>query len=98
MKICLEKVSEGINVSDIIGIGITNQWETTVAWDWETGNTFYDAIVWLDKWTTDIADDLIKEYGVNGFWEITGLPINTYFSAVKILWMLQNVPRGKKID
>jgi len=56
----------------------------------------YDAIVWLDKWTQEISDKLIDELGVDYFRPITGLPINTYFSAVKILWLLQNVESVQK--
>nr|AZL94747.1 glycerol kinase [Nephromyces sp. MMRI] len=73
-------------------IGITNQRETIVAWDKTTGKPLYNAIVWMDARTSNIVDELIKTYGGKGvFTPITGLPINTYFSAVKIRWLIENV-------
>lgn len=76
---------------DIIGIGITNQRETTVIWDRQTGEPVYNAIVWQDKRTAPICERLINE-GYSGIVkQRTGLLIDSYFSATKIRWILDNV-------
>lgn len=74
-------------------IGITNQRETCLAWNKQTGQHYCNAIVWHDTRTIKIVDDLIKKHKENKdiFRIICGLPINTYFSAVKIKWMIENV-------
>merc|ERR1719355_113148 len=83
--------------ADIAAIGITNQRETTVAWDRETGEPLYKAIVWLDLRTAETVHALSKgAQGKDRFRKRTGLPISTYFSAVKMRWMLDNVPEVKK--
>ena len=70
---------------DIQAIGITNQRETTVAWDKTTGKPLCNAIVWLDTRTAGIVDMLSEgEGGQNRIREKTGLPVSTYFSAVKV--------------
>ncbi|KAF8819398.1 putative Glycerol kinase [Cardiosporidium cionae] len=77
----------------IVSIGITNQRETVVAWDKFTGKPLYNAIVWLDTRTSDIVQRHVDKYGsVDAFRPTVGLPINTYFSAFKIQWLLENVP------
>ncbi|MBP1925831.1 glycerol kinase [Sedimentibacter acidaminivorans] len=77
--------------SDIAGIGITNQRETTVLWDKNTGVPVYNAIVWQCRRTADICDDL-KEKGYSDYIkENTGLIIDAYFSGTKIKWILDNV-------
>ena len=81
------------NVSplEIAGIGITNQRETTVLWDKNTGKPVYNAIVWQCRRTADICDDL-KERGLSSYIrENTGLVIDAYFSGTKIKWILDNV-------
>ncbi|CAB3224545.1 unnamed protein product [Arctia plantaginis] len=83
-----------INPEDVVGIGITNQRETTIVWNSVTGQPLYSAIVWLDVRTSKIVDDLIKVKGahcVNAVTQTSGLPLSTYFSSVKLKWLLQNV-------
>ena len=82
--------------SDLAAIGITNQRETTVIWDKNTGKPFYNAIVWQCTRTDEICKDLMRENGQNRFREKTGLPIATYFSGPKIKWILDNVASARK--
>ncbi len=77
---------------DIAAIGITNQRETAVVWDRHTGEAVYNAIVWQDTRTQNIVDRLAAGHGVNRFKDRVGLPLATYFSGTKIVWMLENVP------
>ena len=81
-----------INQNDIKAIGITNQRETTLIWDRETGDPIHNAIVWQDRRTTSIC----KELRDNGLEDIvikkTGLRLDPYFSATKISWIIKNVP------
>lgn len=86
----------GASKDDIAGIGITNQRETTVAWDKGTGEPLCRAIVWLDLRTSDTAAQLEAKGGKDRFRKKTGLPVSTYFSAVKMKWMLDNVPEVRK--
>ena len=87
--------SMGINGLNIAGIGITNQRETTIIWDAETGEPIYNAIVWQDRRTSEYCDSL-KEQNLTGFIrEKTGLIIDAYFSATKIRWILENVPGAR---
>lgn len=87
--------SMGINGLNIAGIGITNQRETTIVWDAETGEPVYNAIVWQDRRTSEYCDRL-KEQNLTGFIrEKTGLIIDAYFSATKIRWILENVPGAR---
>tara|TARA_B100000676_G_scaffold78399_1_gene78113 strand:- start:3215 stop:4690 length:1476 start_codon:yes stop_codon:yes gene_type:complete len=86
-----EELISTISLSDIISIGITNQRETTVIWDKETGNPLYNAIVWQDKRTSGICDQMKKD-GLESYTrENTGLVIDSYFSATKIKWIIENV-------
>jgi glycerol kinase len=80
-----------INATDILAIGITNQRETTVIWDKNTGKPIYNAIVWQDTRTTSIINELSKEAGQDRFRAQTGLPLATYFSGPKIKWILDHV-------
>jgi glycerol kinase len=77
---------------EIKAIGITNQRETIVAWDRFTGKPFHNAIVWLDTRTHELAKQEISDGGPDKYRNITGLPVSTYFSALKIKWLLDNVP------
>ena len=87
--------SLGINGLNIAGIGITNQRETTIVWDAETGEPVYNAIVWQDRRTSEYCDSL-KEQNLTGFIrKKTGLIIDAYFSATKIRWILENVPGAR---
>lgn len=80
-----------IKAEEIAGIGITNQRETTVVWNKNTGKPIYNAIVWQDKRTADICEHLKKIGLENHVHKTTGLVIDSYFSATKINWILQNV-------
>jgi glycerol kinase len=86
----------GLNGAAIAAIGITNQRETTIVWDRETGQPVYNAIVWQDRRTADFCDRL-KAQGVEAKVRAkTGLPIDAYFSATKIRWILDNVPGARE--
>tara|TARA_Y100000768_G_scaffold359020_1_gene315225 strand:- start:102 stop:1583 length:1482 start_codon:yes stop_codon:yes gene_type:complete len=88
--------SNSINPKDIISIGITNQRETTVVWDKETGEPLYNAIVWQDKRTSYICDKM-KSDGLESYVkEKTGLVIDSYFSATKLKWIIENVDGVKE--
>ena len=85
----------GLSVENIAAIGITNQRETTVVWDRNTGKPIYNAIVWQDRRTATLCDDL-KAKGLDHFVkEKTGLVIDAYFSGTKIKWILDNVPDAR---
>lgn len=82
---------QGVSPEQIAAIGITNQRETTVVWDKETGNPVYNAIVWQDRRTASICDDL-KERGLTDYVrKETGLVIDAYFSGTKIKWILDYI-------
>lgn len=85
-----------INGENIAAIGITNQRETTVVWDAETGEPVYNAIVWQDRRTSELCDALKKDGRVDLIRSKTGLIIDAYFSATKILWILENVPGARQ--
>ncbi|XP_047332522.1 glycerol kinase [Impatiens glandulifera] len=99
VRICITKAldkatADGHNVdSGLKAIGLTNQRETTVVWSKSTGLPLYNAIVWMDVRTSSICRRLEKELsgGRTHFVETCGLPISTYFSALKLLWLLENV-------
>ncbi len=80
-----------LSASDIQAVGITNQRETTVVWDRHTGVPYYNAIVWQDTRTKEICDLLTKSGGQDRFRPQTGLPLATYFSGLKIRWLLDHV-------
>lgn len=85
-----------VKPEQIAGIGITNQRETTVVWDEETGVPVYNAIVWQSRQTSGICDEL-KEKGYNDlFREKTGLLIDAYFSGTKVKWILDNVEGARQ--
>jgi len=84
----------GINGKDIAGIGITNQRETTIVWDAETGAPVYNAIVWQDRRTSAFCDTLRDK--ADWIREKTGLIIDAYFSGTKIRWILENVPGARE--
>lgn len=95
----LKKLSEkNISACDIIAVGITNQRETTILWDKQTGLPLYNAIIWMDNRTESTINSLLeskKNNDVNQFQELTGLPISPYFSASKYKWLIDNVPSVK---
>ncbi len=82
----------GLDGADIAAIGITNQRETTVVWDKHTGKPVYNAIVWQCRRTADYCDSLKEQGYGDPVRAKTGLLIDSYFSATKIRWILQNVP------
>lgn len=82
--------------SDIHAIGITNQRETTVVWDKETGQPIYNAIVWQSRQTSKICEELILKGYEETFKEKTGLLIDAYFSGTKIKWILDNIEGARK--
>jgi glycerol kinase len=77
---------------DIAAIGITNQRETTVVWDRQTGEPVHNAIVWQDTRTDGLVRELAGAEGVDRLRDRVGLPLSTYFSGPKITWILDNVP------
>jgi len=86
----------GLNGTSIAAIGITNQRETTIVWDRETGHPIYNAIVWQDRRTADFCDQLKAQGLEQTFRAKTGLPIDSYFSATKIRWILDNVDGARE--
>lgn len=81
----------GVTAAEIAAIGITNQRETTVVWNRKTGNPVYNAIVWQDRRTAPLCDQLKKEGHEELFRKKTGLVLDPYFSGTKIRWILDNV-------
>ncbi len=87
----------GIDPGEIRSIGVTNQRETTVLWDRETGRPVYNAIVWQDTRTTGICEELRTRGLEEEVRRRTGLTISTYFSATKIKWILDNIPGTREL-
>lgn len=85
-----------INVLEVAAIGITNQRETTVLWDKNTGMPLYNAIVWQSRQSVEICDKLIEQGYEDLIKQKTGLPIDAYFSASKIKWIIDNVAGVKE--
>ncbi|QSG12652.1 Glycerol kinase [Halapricum desulfuricans] len=85
----------GIDADDLEAIGITNQRETTIVWDRETGDPVYNAIVWQDKRPTDRIDELVESGWEETIRETTGLEPDPFFSAGEIEWILENVDRAR---
>lgn len=85
-----------VNPASIRAIGITNQRETTIVWDRKTGDPVYNAIVWQDKRTASICEDLKKRGLEDYVRHNTGLVIDSYFSATKVKWILDNVPGARQ--
>ena len=88
--------SIGINGQNIAAIGITNQRETTIVWDAETGEPVYNAIVWQDRRTSLYCDELKKDGRTDFIRSKTGLIIDAYFSATKVRWILENVEGARQ--
>ncbi len=84
-----------VNHHEIAAVGITNQRETTVVWDKNTGEPVYNAIVWQDTRTQEIVEELAGEEGVGKYHDIVGLNLSTYFSY-KIKWILDNVEGARE--
>lgn len=85
-----------LKASDIASVGITNQRETTLLWDRKTGAPLYNAIVWMDTRTDELVARYTKEGGADRLREKTGLPISTYFSGLKLRWILDHVPGARE--
>lgn len=94
---CIETLIElGGKPEDIAAIGVTNQRETTIVWDKVTGEPLHNAIVWLDMRTSTTVQKLLEKVpgkDSNHLKPLCGLPISTYFSAVKLVWLIENVPQ-----
>ncbi len=86
----------GISASQIAAVGITNQRETTVLWDRNTGKPVHNAIVWQCRRTAPICSDLREQGRAPFFQERTGLVLDAYFSGTKLQWLLDNVPDARK--
>lgn len=92
----LKEAIKNVNPEEIACIGITNQRETTILWDKNSGKPVYNAIVWQSRQTSEICDEL-KKTGLESYInETTGLVIDAYFSGTKIKWILDNVPGVKE--
>ena len=92
---CIVEVDKKFPINQISSIGITNQRETTLAWSKTTGEPLYNALVWQDTRTQDICNELKEISALSDEFAKTGLPIATYFSLSKILWLLRNVNEVK---
>lgn len=88
-------LQRGLQPADLAAIGITNQRETTVVWERNSGKPIANAIVWQDTRVADDVARLAKEGGQDRFRPQTGLPLSTYFSALKLRWILQHVPNAR---
>ncbi|ORY14621.1 hypothetical protein BCR34DRAFT_479204 [Clohesyomyces aquaticus] len=93
---CIERATQafidmGQDISDIKAVGITNQRETTVVWDTNTGEPLYNAIAWPDTRTKGMVRELKAKGGADQLQDICGLPLSTYPSSVKLVWLLKNV-------
>lgn len=86
----------GISGREVAAIGITNQRETTVVWDKETGEPVYNAIVWQDRRTSKYCDELKEQGHAEKIKEKTGLVLDAYFSATKLKWILDNVEGARE--
>ncbi|XP_072376457.1 glycerol kinase 3 [Diabrotica undecimpunctata] len=103
VETCIEKtidklITLGGSVDDIVSVGITNQRESTVLWDRQTGEPLYNSIVWLDVRTSSTVDSLLnkvpnKTRNKNYLKPLCGLPLSPYFSAVKIKWLQENIAK-----
>lgn len=96
LTLCQQALAQAeLTANDIVGIGITNQRETTLVWDAVTGETIYPAIVWQDRRTADYCTELKTNGHEQQIMAKTGLLIDPYFSATKLRWILDNVPNAR---
>ncbi|KAE8377754.1 hypothetical protein BDV26DRAFT_281602 [Aspergillus bertholletiae] len=98
---CIEEAMKsfmalGHSPSEIEAIGITSQRETTLVWDWETGEPLHNAIAWPDTRTKGLVRELKAQPGADDLKNICGFPLSTYPSSVTLVWMLRNLPEVKK--
>ena len=97
LGVAVEAMSKiGATAEDIAAIGITNQRETTIVWDKNTGEPVYHAIVWQCRRTSEYCDSLKEKGLTDKFREKTGLVIDAYFSGTKVKWILDNVPGARE--
>jgi glycerol kinase len=87
----------GLQPEDLAAIGITNQRETTIVWNRKTGQPVANALVWQDTRVADYVSELAKAGGQDRFRSKTGLPLTTYFSGLKIRWILENVKGAREL-
>ena len=91
----LEKA--GATAKDVVGVGITNQRESTIVWDKRSGEPLYDCVLWHDARTAETAQHLVESLnGQDSLRDVCGLPISTYFSGVKLRWLQDHVPAVKE--
>lgn len=97
-EVIAEGMAKGnLRPCDLAAIGITNQRETTVVWNRQTGKTVANALVWQDTRVEDYVSELAKNGGQNRFRRKTGLPLTTYFSGLKIRWILDHVKGAREM-
>lgn len=101
MSECIDKAveefeSQGHSISEIKAVGITNQRETTCVWDTKTGEPLHNSIVWTDTRTSSIVHQLKARDGADKLMDLCGLPLSTYPSCTKLLWLLKSVDKVKK--
>ncbi|XP_076285245.1 glycerol kinase 1 isoform X2 [Lasioglossum baleicum] len=102
IKKTMDKLSSiGLSASDIKAVGITNQRETTLLWDKDTGEPLHNALIWHDMRTTTTLEDILdsvpnKTRNKHYLKPLCGLPLSPYFSALKIRWLIDNIPRVKQ--
>ena len=89
-------LQRGLGPRDLAAIGITNQRETTVVWNQKTGTPVTNALVWQDTRVSDYVSEFAKHGGQDRFRRKTGLPLSTYFSALKLRWVLDNIPHARR--
>lgn len=98
LEVTRDAVEEsGVAASDFAGLGITNQRETTLVWDRDSGRAIYNAIVWQDRRTADRCAELRKSGLEDAVIQKTGLRLDPYFSATKLAWILDNVAGARKL-
>jgi glycerol kinase len=96
-EVIAEAMAEArLKAGDLAAIGITNQRETTLLWDKNTGKPLHNAIVWQDTRVADEVSKFGKEMADSFFRSRTGLPLSTYFSALKLRWLLENIPGTRR--
>ncbi|HEX3995410.1 MAG TPA: FGGY family carbohydrate kinase, partial [Acetobacteraceae bacterium] len=90
--------SASLSTADLAAVGITNQRETTVLWDRRTGRAVHNALVWQDTRTDALVAEFARDGGQDRFRERTGLPLASYFSGLKLRWLLDHVPGARDGD
>ena len=96
-RVTIDAAREAIRQAGVVpqAVGITNQRETTVLWDRNTGAPLHNALVWQDTRTADLVATYARDGGQDRFRERTGLPLATYFSGLKLRWLLDHVPGAR---